>query len=288
MMKGLLLFLAFACLSVVGCGTSESVPPEQLDQFRAAVDILAMQCREETTVLGQASEKFRDLAEQASSNSQYERDAARESAICYRLYAVHLLSRPTGHSKEEICKDAMPWMVRALNTDKNVKDLQELKAAEQYFRQIADGKVLKFDPQEFFEHMLRVCMVEASGEEVGKRVSEYMFAVRKLTGNGDGESPSDDVDFLEGYGIGATTIRTGLEATKLLLSTNFPDKDVGSTRPYYINTLENGNTCVRYQFHADGKTILLEWEVSKKKGLVIPKTEMARKLTELAEDPNRH
>ena len=67
-------------------------------------------------ILGQASDKYCQLAEQAASNSEYERQAPREAAVCYRLYAAYLIILPSGQPKSVKVKDGLPWVKRALES----------------------------------------------------------------------------------------------------------------------------------------------------------------------------
>ena len=53
-----------------GGQSAKPVPADQLEQFKAAVNVTAMQCKEDTTIFGEASEKYRQLAEQAAENTE--------------------------------------------------------------------------------------------------------------------------------------------------------------------------------------------------------------------------
>jgi hypothetical protein len=289
-MKGSFLLVSTVVLAAVKCGCSpseKSISPEQLEQFQTTVNIAAIRCRENTGVFGEATDKYSQLAEQAAANPEYERQAPREAAIAYRLYAAYLLLHPSGQPKEVKAKDGLPWLVRSVTVDHNVKDFRELQAAAQFLRSIAEGQQTSVDHQQYIAHALRTGMVEASGEQVGEEVSDYMRLVRKVMGKrGDGgSSPSEDVEYLEAYGKGGNTIGLCLIAMRMNLLAKFPGKEVGSTQPCYINTLPNGNTCVRYQFIGE-QTILLEWEASKTRAIVMPKTEHARMIMSLVEKGN--
>ncbi len=287
-MRGSFSAVSIVWLAAIGCARGQlarPIPAEEMDQFKTAANLAAMQCREETSILGEAADRHRQLAEQAASNSEYERQAPREAAIAYRLYAAYLLLQPSGQSIRSRCKDALPWVKRTLETYEAIGDAEQLKASQRLLTDIADGKTAKVEPPDIFRHFLRVAMVEASDERVAEEVSSYLGALRKgMTERADGgSSPSEDADYLEAYGKGATTVGACIKAVQLSLMTKFPGKEVGSTRPYYINALPNGNTCVRYQFHGD-RTVLYEWEVNKARGLVVPKTDAARTIMALVEN----
>ena len=284
-MRGSLSAIWITCLMTVGCTRGQPaspVPAEQLDQFKATVNTTAMQCKEDTTTLGEASDKYRQLAEQAASNSEYERLAPREAAIAYRLYAAYLIMQPSGRGVETKCRDALPWVRRALQTHTTVGDHDDLKLTERFLTASIGGSAPNQDKTGIFQHIVRLAMVEASREQVDAEADRYKAAAgAAMTPRGEGgSSPSEDVDYLEAYGKGETTIDTCLKAMKLRLMTDAPGKEIGPTR--YINPMPNGNTRVGYKFH--GKvTILLEWEVSKAKGLVLPKTEAARAIMTLVD-----
>lgn len=262
-----------------GPPSTEPLGANQLEDFKAAANKLAMQVRQDTTLLGVADDRFRRLAEQAASNVNYERQAPREAAIAYRLYAAHLLIQPTGQSKLAKAKDGLPWLSRAAKVDRTVGDFAEVQVAERFFRHTVGARRADIDPQDYLRYAMRTAMVEASREQVAEEVTLYMRAARKAltpTAKG-GSSPSEDAEYLWNYAEkeGGASVGISLMALRLMLARNFPGKDVGSTRPSSINVLPNGNTLVRYRF-VGREPIELEWEVSKAKGLVVPRNKWAR------------
>ena len=168
-----------------------------------------------------------------------------------------------------------------MQANKAVGDYEDLKLAERFLTTSA-GDIPSRDKAEIFRHMIRLAMVEASREQVDSEADSYRQAgdtVLKPRSDG-GSSPSEDVDYLEAYGKGDTTIDKCLKAMQLRLMTDSPGKEIGPTR--YINPMPNGNTRVGYKFHGK-ETILLEWEVSKAKGLVLPKTKVMRAIMTLVD-----
>ena len=270
-----------AALVLLGSGCArlmtKPVPTEELASFRSEVTAMAQECCSDTTVLGGLDDKFKRLAEQAASNVSYERQAPRQAAIAYRLYAAHLLIQPNGRPKQSKIRDAMPWLDRAVKVDKTVGDFEDFKASTAFFSQFLQGEAEQAGTEEYVSHLMRVSMVEATREQVAQETTKYMDAVAKAfaPSSSGGASLSEDVDYLESYKVGGGDIRMGLFALRLRLMQQYPGKDVGSGQASYINTLPNGNTCVRYEFMGD-KPLVVEFEVNKARKLVLPRNDLTK------------
>ena len=274
-----ILTLCAAILGIAGCRPATPVPPQTLEDFRTSVQVIQLRCMEEPLItVGEVSDKFRRLAEQAATNPEYERKCRKQAAAAYRIYAAHLIIAVGGPSKPARARDAGPWLDRAIRVNADANDFRDLKLAGDFFRSIAEERVTSFDPQTYIEHVLRVAMVEGTAEQVSEKVNEFMGVMRV----GHSSTISRDVDYLESQGKGGPAIKAAIMLIQQSMQERHPGKEVGSFAPCYMNTLPNGNTCVRYKFYGDEVTILLEWEVNAEKKIILPKTEGARAIMKAA------
>ncbi len=251
-------------------------------EFQSEVAALAANCRRDTTLMGTLSDQFQRLAETAATDPDLERQAAREAAMAYRLYAAYLILRPGEIPKPVRIRDAAPWMQRAAMLAPSVADASGLNKAVGYFSDLAAGTEPPRDTGEYLKHLMRLGMVEASDHEVAQEVAGYLGYTERVTEPqaGGGASLSDDVDFLEEYRVDGPSMHEALMGLKLNLQLRFGARDVGSVSASYVNRMDNGNTCVRYEFMGD-EPILLEFEVSKDNNLVTPTTEVAEVIMRL-------
>lgn len=278
------LISALSLLACVGASCRGAEPPSaaSLAEFQANADAYALQARERPERLGQLTDRYQLLAEQSSANPGYEDAAPREAAIAYRLYAGHMLVRVNGRPKFAKAKDALPWLTRATGLDSRFADLPEFKEAARYFNDVAGGESGDIAPAEWAQHMFRVCMVEATPQQIGEITGAVLGmanSIRKQEGLAS--ALNADVEYLESRGKGEMTIKVGLMAFKATLHERNPGKDVGSDVPISITPLANGNTRVRYEFIDKTTPHLFEWEVNKTKGIVAPQTDGARMIMQL-------
>jgi len=274
--------MMLATFAIVGCRRDEPVSAAKLVEFKASANLFALESREDISQMADLTDRFRALAEQAASNPQYDREAPREAAISYRLYAGNLLVRVSGASKAAKANDALPWLKRAVLLGASFKDFPELQGAERFFTEATKKTPAAIDSRDWAQHMIRVCMVEATPEQFGEIVSMLLGMVRSLDKKqAGGSSINEEVAFLEGQGKGEKTIKLGLMAFKFELQKLNPGRQVGSDEASFILPQSNGNTCIRYTFMNGTTPHLIEWEVNKTKGIVIPKTEGARVIMEL-------
>ncbi len=173
-------------------------------------------------------------------------------------------------------------MQRAVLLDPAVADSAELAESVGFWSARADGSQTSWTTEEYIRHLIRLGMVEASRDEVADEVAIYLGCAKQSTrprADG-GSSLGDSVDYLEQYSTGGPGVREALTGMKLNLQRQFACRDVGSTTASYVNALDNGNTCVRYEF-VGSEPIVVEFEANRDQDLVIPRTESAAVLMKL-------
>lgn len=256
------------------------VSPEDVANLRKAAEDLLGFSRKMPFALPAKKGELKQLSQQVAANPDYERQAPREAAIIYRLMAAAYLSR-ADLNFGSAARDASPWLTRAIQVDPNVKDLVELQAAQRFLSEMVTGKSGEsVEARKFFGHVFRIAMVEATSEQIQSQIAIVIAvanAVHTPRAKG-GTSVKDDFDYLWDYGKKGKTIGTFMETLKIAVRATFPGKDIDG-RPIPM-PLPNGNTKVICVIDG-GERATFEWEVSKAKGLIIPKTKHAEAMTAL-------
>lgn len=253
-----------------------------MQQFQETADTYAADAREDPFSVVVNADELAALAEQVAANRNYELQAPSEAAIIYRLHAAALILKPNVGGVLPAVKDGLPWLARAVRVDPDVADIKQLRKAHAYFSKIAKGEVVQTEAAHFMRSAYRVAMVGSSEADVDSESAALVQALGQVVKGSaeDGTTTRDDFEFLWNYGTNST-VGELVETTRMVVSSRFPDRDVGGV-PRSL-PLENGNTEVTCSIHG-AKEAVFQWEVSKAKNLIIPKTELAEEIMKLAEE----
>lgn len=229
-------------------------------------------------------EDLEPLANKLWADSRYEQRAPQATALVYRLYAATLLlQRPNNGTIEEMTKNALPWLRKAIALDKKSSDRGELIEAEKFFTKFVERKIPRIKVSILLTHQFRVAMPGAAVAEIEKHVQASIKRLKLLMEPSVGRrySPTDDFNYLHEYRLGDYMLGQGMKVLRNDLKGMFPNVDVGG-QPIFA-PLPNGNTLVRYIFKkgVGGKTLTYEWEVNKEKNLIVPLNDAAREVMHL-------
>ena len=231
--------------------------------------------------------KYRDkiklLAEKLWSEHRYEKQAPHEAAIIYRLYAAIILLQP--YSQEtpltKVYESAMPWLMKSVQLDDEAGDHLELEKSKNFLTEILRNKKESWSLKETLQNNFRIAMLGATPEQIDNQVKPLMTHVLQLVSPSSkgGSSPKEDVEYLEGQSIGNDNRITFGKVFKTMAITfkgKFPNIEQPNDGNPQLTPLQNGNTSVTWEF-SNGTSNMLkyEFEVSKSKKIIIPKSEAA-------------
>lgn len=253
--------------------TSDETSTLQAQGFHYAAEL-----RREPAAASAFKADIEPIAKRIWEDPRYEQKAPQSAALIYRLYAATLLmQRPPDGDITKGVESALPWIKKAVELDDEAGDHDELRQALGFLEQLVEGKVRDVELGEMLGHEFRVAMPGAKQEEVEKHVH---YAVGMVTGLLDptiaGSSPRDDLVYLSHYQLGNASIGQIMEVMRITLKGKFPSVDVGG-QPVFA-PLPNGNTLVQYNFNNGRTSLVYEWEVSKPKELIIPKSDAAKEV----------
>lgn len=137
------------------------VPPAttaDVAALRAASFTIALQCQGKPLELAAQRIRLRELAEKAAADVRYEQDAAEAVAILYRVYAASLLLDSSGEPMASEVGQAVTWLTRSLQVYP-ARSTAELEAVRGYFADIACGRVVEYDRDEFVDNALTILAV---------------------------------------------------------------------------------------------------------------------------------
>lgn len=194
-----------------------------------------------------------------------------------------LLTRPAGGDLQGQVRGALPWLNKAIEVDERSeprsKDYEDVKAAQQFFASVAEGKVPSVKASVMLTHQFRLAMPEADETDVQEKVEEAVGLIKQIvTPRPDvgSFSAKEDFEYLQAYRVPAGfTVGQLMRTFQLALKGRFPGKNVGGD-PFFA-PLPNGNTKVVYIFEGKG-TLSVEWEVSKARQIVRPLNDAAQSL----------
>jgi hypothetical protein len=218
------------------------------------------------------------LANKLWADSRFEQQAPQETALIYRLYAATLLlQRLSDNNPIKPIRDALPWIKKAVALDDRSGDHGEFAKAENFFQEVAEGKVPNVELSTKLTHEFRVAIPGASTDEIEKHVqTSIRFVSGLLTPSVAGSSPKDDLNYLLDYSLGDFKVGKAMEVMGMELKGRFPNVDVGG-QPIFA-PLPNGNTLVRCIFNNGTKTLTFEWEVNKDNKLITAMNDATREL----------
>ena len=127
----------------------------------------------------------------------------------------------------------------------------------------------------------RIAMVGSSAADVDSMsagLTQVMGGMAQGSSD-DGTTTEEDFDFLWGYGS-KSTVGEMVEVIRMSASAGSPGADVGGV-PGAL-PMDNGNTLVTCTIKAQ-EEMVLQWEVSKAKNLITPKTKWAEALMKTVE-----
>ena len=143
---------------------------------------IARSYQEKIAHLPEASASYREqllaAAEKFAADPVYARQAPRETAIVFRLYAASILFSPNGSAKAEL-RRSLAWLRRAMDIYADFKDARELIAA-MGFLTIAEGPGTEADLETFLRHSFRVALIEETETQVEMHTRRAMETVTKM------------------------------------------------------------------------------------------------------------
>jgi hypothetical protein len=281
---GIVLSIAFYVVSRTKVPSPPPITVEEIDTVRAQGFSYAAKIRKMPMASSVYAAQLKPLAEKLWADDRYADQAPKESVLIFRLYAATLLlTRPAGGDFIGQVRGAMPWLKKAIAVDERSeprsKDYEDVKAAQQFFASVAEGKMPNVKASVMLTHQFRVAMPEADETDVQKKVEEAVKLILEMVSprpDVGSVSAKEDFEYLQAYRVpSGFTVSQLMRTFQLMLKSKFPEKNVGGD-PLFV-PLPNGNTKVTYIFKGNS-TLFVEWEVNKAKRLVRPLTEAAQSM----------
>jgi hypothetical protein len=118
------------------------------------------------------------LAENLQADPRYSRVTPAAVATVFRLYSAALIMTPAGGNALAPIRTGLPWLLRSTELYEDFQDRAALKTTQDFFIKLLDGTTPSVDASVFIGHQIRVAMIEATDDEVEKKVQE---AIKTLT-----------------------------------------------------------------------------------------------------------
>ena len=258
--------------------------PKEITSLRDQAFFYASEFRNDPLIgIFKYRDKIKPLAEKLWSEHQYEQQAPHEVAIIYHLYAAILLLQPYSRETQlsKVYETTIPWLMKSVQLDDNAGDHLELLKSKNFLVEIIRNKKESWSLKETLQNNFRIAMLGATPEQIDNQVKPMMTHLLQLVSPSSkgGSSPKEDVEYLEAKSIGndnRITLGKVFQTMAITFKGKFPNIDQPNDgNPQFI-PLQNGNTLVTWEFsNGTGNMLKYEFEVSKSKKIIIPKSEAA-------------